>query len=180
MFVIKLEARKADEKLKKMLARVDDLTPAMQEALDLTYESVLEEFEGSYYITPSGAKIPWKPRKRTPKPAGKGKILWNRGRLKTAMTGGAGSTKKVSKRSFSYGIDASARFPGEKKRGVTYGQIVAVHRGGLGKVPDAGQVSGRNVPARPFAAMNAPLRARIAVAIKSYILSLPRKRRRAK
>ena len=75
-------------------------------------------------------------------------------------------------------VDASAKFPGEKERGVTYGTIVAIHRGGLGKVPNAGQVSGNNIPARPFAAMNAPLKLQIAAAIKTYILGLPRKRRR--
>lgn len=114
MFILKLEASKLDAKLKEMLRRTSDLTPAMQGSLDVVQESVLDEFQGSYYRSPSGAKIPWVKRKREPNPAGKGKILWNRGRLKSAMTGGAGSKTKVSKKSFMYGIDENMGFPGRE------------------------------------------------------------------
>lgn len=180
MFILKLEASKLDAKLKEMLRRTSDLTPAMQGSLDVVQESVLDEFQGSYYRSPSGAKIPWVKRKREPNPAGKGKILWNRGRLKSAMTGGAGSKTKVSKKSFMYGIDENMGFPGRKsgKSRATFGTIVAAHRGGLGAKPNTSQIAFRNIPARPFAAMSTPLKQDIVSVVRAYVLSLPKRSRR--
>lgn len=153
MFLLKLQANQLDAKLKAILRRLDDLTPAMQEALDLTNESVLEEFEGSFYRDPSGGKHPWKAHV----PFGtatRGRILWHRGRLKAAMTGGKGSASKVSARSFSYGIDPSMKFSQGGRTGqesaskvATLGTIVSIHRGGLGRVPNLEQVT--VVKARP-------------------------------
>ena len=147
MFLLKLQANQLDAKLKSILRRVENLQPVMQEALDLTNESVLDEFTGSYYLNPSGAKEQWKGHVPFGT-ASRGRVLWNRGRLKAAMTGGKGSASKVTARTFSYGIDAGMQFSRSSKntaegsgKATTLGTIVAIHRGGLGKTPNLSQVT---------------------------------------
>lgn len=142
MFLFRIQAGELRNKLGDLLKRVQDLSPAMQEAIDTINESVLEEFDGAFYRSPSGAKFAWKPHV----PFGtapRRRLLWNRGRLKAAMTGGSGSASKYTNRTFSYGVEAGRTFSTDQGSGrrITLGEIVSIHRGGLGPVPKVGQVT---------------------------------------
>lgn len=139
-FVLNFSAANLRNKVGAMLNRVKDLTPAMREAIDLTHESILEEFVGQYYKSPSGAKKPW--AQHVPfGTAKRGRILWNRGRLKAAMTGGRGSVEKAGQRTFAIGIESGATFRSDGDSKITLGEIVSIHRGGLGSTPKVGSVT---------------------------------------
>jgi len=123
----------AESFLDDLVSKGTDLSPIYKAWVEMRRELVEKEFTGSFWLSPGGKSVPWKPVNSFGTQPAPSSPLKRSGALLNAFLGkGAGGIERITKSSVSLGVSGSV-FP-----------QAAVHRGGAGEIKQ----SDANTPLR--------------------------------